>query len=80
MNTSNPTAFLTSMLQLLQTMQPSSAHIELEVVAYCFAALLSMVDIAVIQNLSKPIFEVIQHKLLGAEASETTCKYGLLAL
>jgi hypothetical protein len=59
MNSSNPTAFLTSILQLLQTLQPNNTRIDIEVAAYCFAALLSMVDIAVIQTLHKPIFDVI---------------------
>lgn len=80
LNSSSPTAFLTSLLQLLQTLHPGTTRIDIEVVSYCFAALLSMVDIAVIQNLHGAIFEAIKTKLLSAESSEITCKYGLLAL
>ena len=62
MSSSNPTAFLASLLQLLQSLpasgQPSA--IEMEVVAYCFAAVMSMVDIAVIQNQHSQILDAIK--------------------
>jgi hypothetical protein len=50
MNSSNPTAFIASLLQLLQSLPAGSQQtkIDIEVVAYCFAAVMSMVDIAVI--------------------------------
>jgi hypothetical protein len=48
MNIASPTCYLASLLQLLQTLPTAQTQIELEVVAYCFSALLSMVDIAVI--------------------------------
>jgi hypothetical protein len=50
MNSSNPTAFLASLLQLLQSLPAGSQQtkIDIEVVAYCFAAVMSMVEIAVI--------------------------------
>lgn len=80
MNVMSPTAYLASLLQLLQTLPAGQTALDLEVVAYCFAAVLSMVELAVIQNQHAQIFQVIKNKLLCAEVSETTCKYGLLAL
>lgn len=51
-----------------------------EVVAYCFAALISQVSIAVIQNQNKQIFQIITQYLTGTAASEYTSKYGVIAL
>ena len=50
MNVANPTGYLASLLQLLQTLPSGKTSIETEVVTYCFAAVLSMVELAVIQN------------------------------
>lgn len=80
MNTSNPTAFLASLLQLVQSLPAGQTKVDMEVVAYCFASMMSMVDIAVLQNQQSQIFSAIKSKLLNSDASETTCKYGLLAL
>ena len=52
----------------------------MEVLAYCYAATISMLDLAVIQNKHAQIFALIKTVLLSSEASDYTSKYGLMAL
>ena len=48
--------------------------------AYCYAAIISSLDISVIQNEHAQIFDLIKAKFLSAEVSDYTTKYGLIAL
>ena len=48
--------------------------------AYCYAAVISSLDLAVIQNQHAVIADLIKTHLLSATASEYTCKYGVIAL
>ena len=52
----------------------------MEVLAYCYAAVISTLDIAVIQNQHDHIASIIKTHLLGPNASDYTCKYGVMAL
>jgi hypothetical protein len=59
---------------------PSKSSPDLEVLAYCYAAIISTLDIAVIQNQHDQIAALIKTHLLGPNASDYTCKYGVMAL
>ena len=65
---------------LQQAQQPGAKLPDIEVLAYCFAAVISMLDISVIQNQHAQIFDLIKTVLLHTEASDYTSKYGLIAL
>lgn len=77
MGDSSATAYFASITQILQQRKTFP---DPEVLAYCFAAVISMLDMAVIQNQHAQIFEVIKNCLLTGDASDYTCKYGLMAL
>lgn len=83
MKDTSPTAYFVSISQVLEA-TPSGAKangaVDIEVLAYCFAAVLSMVDRAVIQKEHAKIFNLIKQKLLSADASDYTSKYGVMAL
>jgi len=80
-NETSATAYFASISQILQQAQQPGAKIpDIEVLAYCYAAVISMVDLAVIQNQHAQIFNLIKTVLLGADSSDYTSKYGLIAL
>ena len=70
-------AYFASITQMLQQ---GNSYPDMEVLAYCYAATISMLDIAVIQNQHAQIFALVKTVLLSSEASDYTSKYGLIAL
>lgn len=50
-----------------------------EALAYCFSAILSMLDLAIIQNQQKIIYGIITKNLLVQESPQVG-KYGVIAL
>ena len=72
-----PTAYLLSTIDIYCS---NGKKPDPEVLAYCFAALLSMVSIGVIQNQRDRIFDIIRTQLLTPSASTHTAKYGVIAL
>jgi hypothetical protein len=58
--------------------QPQSS-INQEALAYCFSAVLSMLDLAIIQNQAKVIYSIITKNLLVQESPQVG-KYGVIAL
>lgn len=55
------TAYFASLTQMYQ----SKSNPNQEALAYCFSAILSMLDIAVIQNQHKIIFDIVTNSLLA---------------
>ena len=77
----SPTAYFASISQVLeQQSQAASKYPDIEVLAYCYAAVISMVDLAVVQNQHAQIFALIKRVLLSSDASDYTSKYGVMAL
>jgi len=75
------TAYFASISQVLsQAQQPGTKIPDIEVLAYCYAAVVSNLEMAVIQNQHAEIFNLVKSVLLGPEASDYTSKYGLIAL
>ena len=79
MEDTSPTAYFASISQVLEQ-HKGSKYPDIEVLAYCYAAVISMVDLAVVQNQHAQIFSMIKRVLLASDASDYTCKYGVIAL
>ena len=79
MKDTSATAYFASICSVLQHAQQGRTP-DVEVLAYCFAAIISRLDIAVIQNQHAQIYGLIKTVLLTGEASDYTSKYGLMSL
>ena len=83
MKDTSPTAYFASITQVLQATPvgaKEAGNIDGEVLAYCYAAIMSMIDRAIIQSQHAQIQDLIREKLLGSQASDYSSKYGLIAL
>ena len=78
----SPTAYFASISQVIEASAQAKnpSHPDIEVLSYCYAAVISMLDLAVIQNQHAIIANLIKSHLLSQHASEHTCKYGVIAL
>jgi len=76
------TAYFASISQVIlaSSKAKDSKGPDMEMLAYCYAAVISSLDLAVIQNQHAVIADLIKTHLLSASASEYTCKYGVIAL
>jgi len=60
--------------------QNSKAKPDLEVLSYCFSAVVSMVNRVVLRSQQKDVYQLVEGLLMAPEASETSAKYGVQVL
>jgi len=78
----SPVAYLMSITQVLQArlankhQKPNKGQPDLEVLAYCYAAILSTVPLAVVQSQAATV-STIGQQLIAQDCTETSAKYGV---
>lgn len=70
------TAYFVSLASMYQSLQSS---VNQEALAYSFSAVVSMLDLSVIQNQHATIFEIIEKHMLSVESPQVG-KYGIITL
>jgi hypothetical protein len=77
-NDFSATAYFASLASMYRS---ENKQVNLEALAYSFSAVISMLDLSIIQNQHAVIFEIVsKHMLTQAVESPQVGKYGVIAL